>query len=175
MKAAAGAGARPRCAILDARLAVVERDYDCTLLDCPTALGEVTANAIEAADLILSPIDMKCRANVLSVTDLLQLVGTLDGAPEIWFVANKWVARERQCRLALADARQLCGQRLLPTMVPECTAIAASLTEHREIRATSELAAQAAEAVWHLGQAVMAFAQGGHKKRAAFAASGDKP
>jgi cellulose biosynthesis protein BcsQ len=109
------------------------------------------------------------------VTDLLQHAGALEGAPEIRFVANKWAPRERQCRLALLDAQRLCGERLLPTMVPECTAIPESLTEHREIRATSDLAAQAAQAVWHLGQTVIAFSQGADRKLAAIAAAGGEP
>jgi cellulose biosynthesis protein BcsQ len=157
VRAAASPGARPRRAILDARMAAFDVDYDFALLDCPTALGEVTSNAIEAADLIVSPIDMKYRANVLSVTDLLQHVAALGSAPEIMFVGNKWVPRERQCRLALADAQRLCGARLFGTLVPECTAIPLSLAEHRDVRATSELAAQVMEAVWRLGQAVIDF------------------
>ena len=172
LRAVAGISARPRRAILDVQLAAVEVGYDCVLLDCPTALGEVTSNAIEAAHCILSPIDMKYRANVLSVTDLLQHVGALEGGPEIMFVANKWAPRERQCRLALLDAQRLCGERLLPTMVPECTAIPESLTEHREIRAASDLAAQATQAVWHLGQTVIAFSQRLDQKLAAVAAAG---
>jgi chromosome partitioning protein len=46
VRAAAPAGARPRRAILDVRLAAVEPGYDCVLLDCPTALGEVTSSAL---------------------------------------------------------------------------------------------------------------------------------
>src|SRR6266536_4577901 len=46
VRAAAGVSARPRRAILDVRLAAVELGYACVLLDCPTALGEVTSNAL---------------------------------------------------------------------------------------------------------------------------------
>jgi chromosome partitioning protein len=173
VRAAAGAGTRPRRAILDVRLAAVELDYDFILLDCPTALGEVTSNAIEAADLILSPIDMKYRANVLSVTDLLQHVGALEGTPEIMFVANKWAPRERQCRLALVDAQRLCGARLFRAMVPECTAIPLSLAEHRDVRVTSDLAAQVTEAVWHVGQAMIEFSKRSERSAACAAAGGE--
>jgi chromosome partitioning protein len=159
VRAAAPAGARPRRAILDVRLAAIELDYDCVLLDCPTALGEVTSNALEAAHLVVSPIDMKYRANVLSVTDLLQHVGALANAPKILFVGNKWAPRERQCRYARLDAQRLCGTRLFRAMVPECTAIPESMAEHRDLRVTSDLAAQVAEAVWRLGQAVIGFSQ----------------
>ena len=155
VRAGAPARARPRRAILDVRLAAVELGYDCVLLDCPTALGEVTSNALEAAHLVVSPIDMKYRANVLSVTDLLQHVCALERAPQVLFVGNKWAPRERQCRLAWSDAQRLCGPRLFGTMVPECTAVPDSLAAHRELRVSSDLAAQVAEAVWRLGQVVV--------------------
>jgi hypothetical protein len=90
------------------------------------------------------------------------------------FVANKWAPRARQCRLALLDARRLCGKRLFATMLPECTAIPEALAEHREIRAASDLAAQAAQALWHLGQAVIAFSQRSDKELAAGAAVGGR-
>ena len=155
VRVATAGGSGARRAVLDVRLAAVDMDYDFVLLDCPSALGEVTSNALEAANLLISPIDMKCRANVLSVTDLLQHVTALKGSPTIWFVGNKWVPRERQCRLALLDAHRLCGDRLLGTMVPECTAISEALSAHRELRVASELSAQAAEAVWRLGKRLL--------------------
>jgi cellulose biosynthesis protein BcsQ len=168
-------GTRARRATLDARLAAVEARYDFVLLDCPASLGEVTANALEAADLVLSPIDMKCRANVLSVTDLLQYVRALARAPVVMFVGNRWAPRQRQCRLALQDAQRLCGHRLFPVMVPECAAIAESLAEHRELRATSDLAARVAQATGRLGQAVIEFPGCLDHKRAAMAAVGGVP
>jgi cellulose biosynthesis protein BcsQ len=169
VRIAAPAGARPRRAILDVRLAAIEMAYDCVLLDCPTALGEVTSNGLEAAHLVLSPIDMKYRANVLSVTDLLQHVGALASAPEVLFVGNKWAPRERQCRLAWVDAQRLCGARLFGTMVPECTAVPESMVEHRELRVSSDLAARVAEAVWRLGQVVVEFSKGQERTLAAAA------
>ncbi len=172
VRAAAPASARPRRAILDVRLAAVELGYDCVLLDCPTALGEVTSNALEAAHLVVSPIDMKYRANVLSVTDLLQHVRALERAPQVLFVGNKWAPRERQCRLAWGDAHRLCGSRLFGTMLPECTAVPECMAEHRQLRVSSDLAAQVAEAVWRLGQVVVEFSRGLERPPPASGAAG---
>jgi len=94
VRAAAGSGSNGQRTILDVRLAALDRNYDFVLLDCPSALSEVTSNALEAADLVISPIDMKCRTNVLSVTDLLQHVAAL-GSPTVKFIGNKWAPRGR--------------------------------------------------------------------------------
>src|SRR5512140_1819142 len=47
-----------RRAVLDVRLDDVASAYEFVLIDTPTGFGEITTNALEAAHLVLSPIDM---------------------------------------------------------------------------------------------------------------------
>jgi cellulose biosynthesis protein BcsQ len=164
-----GPAARRR--VLEARLDDVEAGYDFVIMDCPTALGEVTSNAIEAADLIISPLDMENRVNVLSVSDLDQHVKTMSRQPPIVFIANKWAPARKQCRAALPDAQRLCGDRLLLYKIPACTAVPEALTEQRDVRGSSDGAAAASQAVWNLSQVVLRHARL-LNERAAVAAGG---
>jgi cellulose biosynthesis protein BcsQ len=150
-----GPGARR--AELDVRLKAVEVGYDFVLVDTPTGFGEITTNALEASDVVISPIDMKCADNVESVTDLLEHMEEVSRKPAIYFVPNKFVGRERQCQAALLRARALCGSQLLEAAtLPECAAVPRAMTEHRDIVAgSSETAAVLTQAVWRLGQVVL--------------------
>ena len=152
-KLTAGPGARR--AVLDSRLTMAEVGYDFVLVDTPTGFGEITTNALEAAHVVISPIDMKSADNVESVIDLLEHMGEVSRKSIVYFVANKYVARELQCQAALARARVLCGTRLLASALPECTAVPRAMTEHRDVVASSETAAALSEAVWQLGQIII--------------------
>ena len=144
-----------RRALLDSRLTIAEVGYDVVLVDTPTGFGEVTTHALEAGDVVLSPIDMRCADNVESVRDLLDHLAELAARPRVHFLANRYVARERQCRAALEHARLLCGPRLLATALPESTAVPRAMSEHRDIVASSETAAVVSEAMWQLGQVII--------------------
>lgn len=160
-----GPGARR--AVLDSRLAIAEVGYDVVLVDTPTGFGEITTNALEAAHVVLSPIDMKSADNVESVTDLLEHMDEVSRKPVVYFLPNKFVARERQCQAALARARVLCGSRLLASALPECAAVPRAMTDHRDLVASSETAAVLSEAVWQLGQIII-----GHASATAAAVGG---
>jgi cellulose biosynthesis protein BcsQ len=153
-------GPNPRRGVLEARLKGVESAYDFVLIDTPTGFGEITTNALEAAHLVVSPIDMKSADNVESVTDLLEHMEELSRQPPVVFVLNKWVKAEKQCRTAMARARELCGDRLLAdALLPESTAVPKAMTERRDIAPTSETAVMLRESVWKLGQRVMQMAR----------------
>jgi cellulose biosynthesis protein BcsQ len=160
-----GPGARR--ALLDSRLAIAEVGYDFVLVDTPTGFGEITTKALEPAHLVLSPIDMKSADNVESVTDLLEHMQEVARKPVVYFVPNRYVARERQCRAGMARAQGLCGPRLSTAVLPECTAVPQAMTEQRELVASSATAAALSEAVWQLGQVVI-----GHASDAVFTAGG---
>lgn len=160
-------GPNPRRGVLEARLSGVEVGYDFVLVDTPTGFGEITTNALEAAHAILSPIDMKSADNVESVSDLLEHLGELSRQPPVFFIPNKWVRAETQCRTAMARARELCGDQLLADMVlPESTAVPKAMTEHRDIAPTSDTAVMLRENLWKLGQKVSQLAPGGVPARA---------
>jgi len=61
---------------LDKSLKVVKRSYEWVVIDCPPALGVLTANAVSASDVILIPCQMGARA-LDGLGDLLDLVHLL--------------------------------------------------------------------------------------------------
>ncbi len=149
-------GPNPRRAILDVRLASVELGYDFVVIDTPTAFGEVTSNALEAASVVVSPIDMKSAVNVESVADLDEHMAALSHRAQVFFVPNKFAKQESECREALARAQKVCGPRLLmPALMPQCTAVPQAMTHHRALQVSRESAAQLAQAFWALGQVVI--------------------
>ena len=62
--------------ILQAAMATARTRYDTILLDCPPMLGNLTLNALLAADAVLVPCDMSILA-LEGVADLLDLVVTV--------------------------------------------------------------------------------------------------
>lgn len=150
-------GATARRAILDLRLGAVEAGYDFVVLDTPTYFGEITTNALECAHLVLSPINMKASDDVGSVLDLLEHLGELSHPVPAYFIPNFWDGRLRECKLALARARDLIApERLLvDATLPACTAVPAAMSAHRAIEATSDAAVVLRERVYKLGQKLL--------------------
>ena len=145
--------------ILDARLSNIETGYDFVLVDTPTGFGEITTNALEAAHLVLSPIDMASADNVESVRDLLDHVAELSHRPDLYFVPNKAARRETQWAEALQRAVELCGERLLLTAIlPASTAVPQAMSAHRDIVSGSNTATLLTQAVWQLGQFIISHA-----------------
>ena len=157
----AATGGDLRRDLLDTRLAGVEVDYDFVLVDTPTGFGEVTTNALEAADVVLSPIDMSSADNVESLADLQEHLEEVKRQPRVFFIPNKYVARERQSQAALARARVLCRGRLLErALLPSCAAVAQAMAERRDFVATSETAEALSLGVWRLGRLLIGLAEG---------------
>lgn len=142
--------------ILDSRLSNIETGYDFVLVDTPTGFGEITTSALEAAHVVLSPIDMASADNVESVRDLLEHMAELSRRPDVYFVPNKAARRETQWAEALQRAGELCGERLLlAATLPASTAVPQAMSAHRDIEGNSNTAALLTQAVWHLGQFII--------------------
>lgn len=150
-------GPNPPRWILDARLARIEGAYDFVLIDTPTGFGEITTNALEAAHLVLSPIDMASADNVESVRDLEEHVAELSRKPAVYYVPNKASVRETQWQAAVRRASELCQSRLLlASTLPASTAVPQAMSAHRDVAASSSnTATLLKEAVWKLGQFVL--------------------
>jgi cellulose biosynthesis protein BcsQ len=153
---------RPRRAVLDVRLREVASGYDYVLIDTPTGFGEITSNALEAADLVLSPIDMQSSDNVESVLDLLAHVAEIQRGPSVRFIANKVKRGDRELSVSLARARLLCGDRFLADiLLPASTAVPQAMSEKRDLKIVgSETAILFSQRMWELAQFVMSQAQG---------------
>lgn len=150
-------GERCRRSILDTRLAGVEALYDFVLIDTPTGFGEITTNALEAAHVVISPIDMQSGDNVESVQDLLEHMVDVERQPDLFFLPNKVVRRELQVTAALARASALCGSSLLAGMaLPASTAVPQAMTAQRDVQATSDTATLLKRQVSKLGQFMLA-------------------
>jgi chromosome partitioning protein len=54
------------------------KSFDWVVIDCPPALGVLTANAVDASDVIIIPCQMGARA-LDGLEDLLELVHLLKG------------------------------------------------------------------------------------------------
>jgi cellulose biosynthesis protein BcsQ len=148
-------GERCRRSILDARLAGVESDF--VLIDTPTGFGEITTNALEAAHVVISPIDMQSGDNVESVQDLLEHMDDVERQPNLFFLPNKVVRRELQVTAALARASALCGSSLLAGMaLPASTAVPQAMTAQRDVQATSDTATLLKRQVSKLGKFILA-------------------
>lgn len=147
---------RPPRAVLDVRLDDVASGHDFVLVDTPTGFGEITTNALEAAHLVLSPIDMQSSDNVESAVDLLQHLEEVVRAPPVRFLANKVRQADGQLKVSLGRARELCGDRLLGIMLPASTAVPQAMSEKRDLRGGSATAVLLADRVWQLGQLVLA-------------------
>ncbi|HTP49476.1 MAG TPA: ParA family protein [Anaeromyxobacteraceae bacterium] len=154
-------GPNPRRGMLDTRLEAVEANYNFVVIDTPTAFGEVTTNALEAASVVISPIDMKNAANVKSVDDLEAHMAGLSRQIPVWYVGNKWTKQESECREALVRASQVCGSRLLSALMPHSSAVSQAMSQGRPLNSSRHGlgAAQLAEAVWKLGQEVISISQ----------------
>jgi cellulose biosynthesis protein BcsQ len=147
---------KPRRAVLDVRLDDVAAGYDYVLIDTPTGFGEVTTNALEAAHLVLSPIDMQSSDNVESARDLLDHLTEVGRAPQVRFVANKVRRGDSQLPTSLARVRELCGERFLETiMLPASTAVPQAMSEKRSLCGRGDTAALLMHRVWQLGLLVL--------------------
>lgn len=150
---------RPRRAVLDVRLDDLASGHDFVLVDTPTGFGEITTNALEAAHLVLSPIDMQSSDNVESAVDLLDHLREVVRAPPVRFLANKVRQADGQLKVSLGRARELCGDRLLDIMLPASTAVPQAMSEKRDLRGGSDTAVLFADRMWQLGQLVLALGQ----------------
>ena len=157
---AASGGKEPRRGILDARLNSLAHDYDYILVDCPTALGEVTLNALEAVDLVISPLDLEMPGNAQSAVDLEEQLARTTRRPAVRFVGNKWSAAKEQRRLAWAEAERVCGENLVRAFrIPDVEAIKKAIFHGKGIDRFGGTGpgAEASQAFFDLAMEVTAF------------------
>lgn len=138
---------------LDAQLGAVESAYDVVLIDTPTGFGEITSHAIEAASLVMSPIDVRCSDTVESVHDLDEHLAALERHPPAYFIPNM-VGMTIESRLAMRRAQEICGERCLVRMaLPKAEKeIPTAMSHRRAMKASSPPAVRVMEAVYRLGQ-----------------------
>ncbi|MEZ4475009.1 MAG: ParA family protein [bacterium] len=124
--------------ILQAAMGTARTHYDTILLDCPPMLGNLTLNALLAADSVLVPCDMSILA-LEGVADLLELVVTvrerLRHPLEVLGVLRTRVdgrnkSLNDEVGQALADN---FGDLLLDTVIPVNSALAAAQSAGQSI------------------------------------------
>jgi cellulose biosynthesis protein BcsQ len=152
-----GLGPSPRRATLDSRLTAEELNYDFVLLDTPTFFGEITTNALEAAHLVLSPVNMQAPDEAYSVLDLLEHMDELSRKPPVFFLPNRWDnGRKKDCGLAMARALELVPDRLLVDVIlPASAEVAKAMDGHRDLDSSSDTAVLLKERVWKLTQKLL--------------------
>lgn len=115
--------------ILQAALAGARTHYDTILIDCPPNLGNLTLNALVAADHVLIPCDMSILA-FEGVADLLSTVETVNVRLRqrldiLGILRTRVDGRTRQINDAIGEAlRENYGGLLLDTFVPINSALA---------------------------------------------------
>jgi len=111
-------------------------EYEHVILDCPPGLGQLTTNALVAADRVIAPVRMTDRNAVKGLNELvrsvveLRQVGFVVPIPEVLCVA----ADDRL--LTVQAAREQLAALSLPALVteiPKTEAIANAATEGRPI------------------------------------------
>ncbi len=115
--------------ILQAALEGVRTHYDTILIDCPPNLGNLTLNALVAADHVLIPCDMSILA-FEGVADLLSTVETVNVRLRqrldiMGILRTRVDKRTRQINEAIGEAlRENYGNLLLDTLIPINSALA---------------------------------------------------
>lgn len=108
--------------------------FDVVVLDCPPNLGNLTLNALMAADACLVPCDMSVLA-MAGVADLLAVVETLrdrlDHAVQVLGILPTRVDRRntRVTDAVLAGLDEAYGDLVLPTRIPVSSALARAQME----------------------------------------------
>lgn len=152
-------GPNPRRGALDARLGAVQVGYDFVVIDTPTAFGEITTNALEAADLVLAPIDCSASANADSILDLDEHMRELSRQPTVAVVLNKFARSEKESRDCLTRVAELAGSRFLTkAILPRCVEVGKALSAHRDIAGDSDSAAEYKNRLWNLVDHVLSVA-----------------
>jgi cellulose biosynthesis protein BcsQ len=152
-------GPNPRRGALAARLAAVQLGYDFVVIDTPTAFGEVTTSALEAADLVIAPIDCSASANADSILDLDEHMLELSRKPPVCVVLNKFARKEKESRDCLARVQELAGPRFLEqATLPKCVEVARAVSAHRDIAGDTDSAAEFKNHLWMLVEFIINFA-----------------
>ncbi len=114
--------------ILEGALAATRTHFDVILIDCPPNLGTLTLNALCAADFLVVPSDMSILA-LEGVTDILTAVDTVQRRLQrhvelLGIVATRVDRRATQMNSTIETSfKDLCGNRLFDTRVPQSSAI----------------------------------------------------
>lgn len=124
--------------ILQAAIATARTRFDTILIDCPPLLGNLTLNALLAADAVLVPCDMSILA-LEGVADVLDLVDTvrerLRHPIEIAGILRTRVdSRNKLQNEVVGQALEdNFGDKLLTTVIPVNSALAAAQTVGQSI------------------------------------------
>jgi len=115
--------------ILKSAIANARSHFDVILIDCPPNLGNLTLNALVAADMVLIPCDMSILA-FEGVADLLATVQTVNlrlgqRLDVMGILATRVDGRTRQINDVIGDAlKDNYGELLLETQIPINSALA---------------------------------------------------
>ena len=112
--------------------------FDLVILDCPPNLGNLTINALVAADQVLVPCDMSMLA-LHGVQEVLDLVDTvrvrLDHPVEVLGIVPTRVDRRnaRLVELVLGELRGRFGELVLQSHIPVNSAVARAQAEGKSV------------------------------------------
>jgi len=156
--AAFGPGARR--VVLDARLAAVEVGYDVVVMDTPTDFGERITNALEAADLVISPVDTRTCECRYSISDMELAMREVHRKPLLRYLANQVTTRV-QGRAGYEETVKLCGDRLLVNLaLPYSETVMQSMALQDEMKASRDVAAVVKNHISQLAEMVLQLARG---------------
>lgn len=104
-------------------LAGIAGDYHDVVIDCPPALGVLTANAVFAADLLLAPFTLDAFA-YSGLSDLLAYVEDVRRKPlPVWILISQYNARTTVMNGAISGAIEEYGRFTLRTRIPLADAV----------------------------------------------------
>ncbi len=132
-------------------LATVPRDYGVVVIDCPPSLGELTRNALQAADAAIIVTEPNYFA-VHGAAEALEAVDVVraSGNPRLRtaaIVVNRYRAGDREHDLHLRELTEAYGALVFAPPLEDCSAIPVSQRSSSPIHAwTSPGSAEIAEA-----------------------------
>jgi chromosome partitioning protein len=121
---------------LSRMLAGQVEEYEHVILDCPPGLGQLTTNALVAADRVISPVRLTDRNAVKGVNELLRSVLALrDVGFDVALPEVLRVAADDRLLTVQAVRQQLDALKLqtFATQIPRTEAISNAVTEGRPI------------------------------------------
>ncbi|PIE19154.1 MAG: chromosome partitioning protein ParA [Proteobacteria bacterium] len=121
--------------LLRSALRIARTHYDAVVIDCPPNLGNLTVNALLAADWLLVPCDMS-MLSVEGVDDIFDTVDTISDTlghqlSVLGVLRTRYDARNQKVNEAVEASLERYSRHVLPTVVPVNTTLAqAQLAGH---------------------------------------------